>query len=261
MESKESVIEHKTIYELMGEVSRSIGAIAKARKTESGARYSFRGIDDVFDAIHDPLSAAGIITTSKVIELNVTERVSQGDGGKDRYQTIVVLTKQVRFIGPRGDVMETEGIGEAQDYGDKAVAKAESIAFRTAMIQAFTIPINDPDTKIDTETDNSPRTGATRVSAPPTRTTRVQSPITKSTVTTSVPNMRRLFALINGSKDVGKEDSERHTWASAVLGREVTSFTELNSNDVSELEGYFKGNNAASAANQPTEYADGEEPF
>jgi hypothetical protein len=36
-------------------------------------------------------------------------------------------------------------VGEAFDMGDKATAKAMSVAYRTCLLQALTIPTDDPD--------------------------------------------------------------------------------------------------------------------
>lgn len=71
----------------------------------------------------------------------------------------------------------------------------------------------------------------------------------------SQPSMRRLFALLGG-KGI-RDDLERHAWASTVLQREVTTFSELTQAEVSKL------NDAATGAPPPTEpeYGPDEEPF
>jgi hypothetical protein len=50
-----------------------------------------------------------------------------------------------RFHGPAGDFLDAESVGEASDSLDKATSKAMSVAYRTALIQALTLPTGDPD--------------------------------------------------------------------------------------------------------------------
>lgn len=54
------------------------------------------------------------------------------------------------------------------------------------------------------------------------------------------PSTKKLFAMLNGRKDI----SDRHEWAKTVLGREVISFTSLDSVEIATLEQWFKGNPA-----------------
>jgi hypothetical protein len=49
------------------------------------------------------------------------------------------------FVGPEGDTLTGSAPGEAMDSGDKATAKAMSVAFRTFLLQALSLPTNEPD--------------------------------------------------------------------------------------------------------------------
>lgn len=141
---------------LMTLVKRDIGAVAKGRTTDSGATYSFRGIDDVYDAMHEPLAKWGVLPVPRILEI-VYNTNEWTEGTRRRAQTVTRLHLQVNFTGPRGDVITADAWAEAQDYGDKAVAKAESVAFRTVMIQQFTIPVHDPVTSVEIEQENVDR--------------------------------------------------------------------------------------------------------
>ena len=66
----------------------------------------------------------------------------------------------------------------------------------------------------------------------------------------SQPSMRRLFALLSG-KGI-RDNAERHAWASTVLQREVTTFSDLSQQDVTKLNDAIEGKPAS---------GDGEEPF
>lgn len=75
------------------------------------------------------------------------------------------------------------------------------------------------------------------------------------------PNLRKLFAINgrDGNKVVPADDAARHAWAKAILGRDVTSFTELTAEDVAALESAAKDQ----AKQAPTTYGDddNERPF
>lgn len=145
---------------LLGRVSRAIGAIAKARTANAGGSYQFRGFDDVLDAIHAPLADHGIITVPVVLDYRQEiERwqESTNQGTRMRSQANVRLEYGLDFIGPRGDCIRASIAAEAQDFGDKATAKANSVAYRTIMIHTFSIPVSDEAVSRDLEDDNDQR--------------------------------------------------------------------------------------------------------
>jgi len=51
----------------------------------------------------------------------------------------------VTWYGPEGDQLSSVAAGEAFDSGDKATAKAHSVAFRTALLQTLCLPTDEPD--------------------------------------------------------------------------------------------------------------------
>lgn len=61
------------------------------------------------------------------------------------------MTRLADRLGPSGDLMITEDsleavvYAESLDSGDKATAKAMSVAFRSALLQVLAIPTHDPD--------------------------------------------------------------------------------------------------------------------
>lgn len=51
----------------------------------------------------------------------------------------------------------------------------------------------------------------------------------------SQASMRRLFAIVNGNKDIDSSDDGRKAWASTILGRAVTTFNNLTPEEIQEL--------------------------
>lgn len=131
------------VHEAMLQVMRSVGSVKKLdRNTSSGAGYNFRGIDAVTSAVYPALVEHGVVVVPKVLDYQYGTVVV---GQKRTEMSHVRLTVQFTWIGPEGDTLEGVSAGEAFDSGDKATAKAHSVAFRTALLQTLCLPTDEPD--------------------------------------------------------------------------------------------------------------------
>lgn len=126
------------IFPKMIAIMRGVGTIAKDRENPS-LKYSFRGIDDVYNELHDVLAKEGVITIPEVLEERAEERE-----GKDKTAIYRILKIKYRFCAEDGSYVETIVIGEGMDWGDKAANKAMSVAHKYALLQTFCIPTSDP---------------------------------------------------------------------------------------------------------------------
>ena len=138
----------KKVYEVIASVAGRLAkeGIAKDRKNQMQG-YSFRGIDDVYNALAPFLAEAKLCILPSVVERTVVERESK-NGGALFYVTVKV---DFAFVAAE-DCSEHHVItyGEAMDSGDKATNKAMSAAYKYAAMQAFCIPTegdNDADGK------------------------------------------------------------------------------------------------------------------
>ncbi len=120
------------------EVMRLITAIDKNRTNES-QKYKFRGIDDVYNELHEHLAKVGLFTLPKVLSERTEDRTTR-NGGALIYR---VLTIKYEFYAEDGSCVEAIVIGEGMDSGDKASNKAMSVAHKYAFVQAFSIPTKD----------------------------------------------------------------------------------------------------------------------
>ena len=134
------------IYKKMIEVMRDVDFIGKDRKNTQGTGYNFRGIDDVYNALHSGLAKAGVFCTPEVLTRDREERISKA-GGKLIW---TILSVKYSFYAEDGSFVSSITHGEAMDSGDKGVNKAESAAQKYAFIQIFCIP-----TKEDKDTENN----------------------------------------------------------------------------------------------------------
>lgn len=134
--------EQAPIAAVLADAAAEIGAVGKGRRTESGARFQYRGVDDVVNAVADPLHSRGVVVVPEVLAWSAEDVVV---GSKQTPMRSVTVHVRYRFHGPAGDSLDCSALGEAMDSGDKATSKAMSVAYRTALLQALTLPTDERD--------------------------------------------------------------------------------------------------------------------
>jgi len=126
----------QTIIDVMKEVA---GVAKKDENTHQN--FKFRGIDAVVNAIGPALRKHGGFMMPNVISANY--EVGKTSRGND--VTVIQLEVEFQFWGSTGEPLSGRVYSEAFDSGDKATAKAMSVAYRTFMLQLFCLPTDDPD--------------------------------------------------------------------------------------------------------------------
>lgn len=131
-----------TIVQLLNKVMADVGAVKKKDRNETGSGFNFRGIDAVTNAVYPALVKHGVVVAPEVVDYNYGTVVV----GRNRSEMgHARLTVRFTWHGPDGDSITTVAAGEAFDSGDKATAKAHSVAFRTALLQTLCLPTDEPD--------------------------------------------------------------------------------------------------------------------
>ena len=159
--------ETPTVVQALSAVMADVRAVAKKeRNTSQGGGFYFRGIDAVVNAVGPALRTHGVVVTPHLDNIDRREgRTSKG--GTLNYVAVIVT---YTFTGPAGDTMTATVPGEAFDSGDKATAKAMSVAFRTCLLQALTLPTDEADPDADvydaTVQTAAPTAGPTTPGAP-----------------------------------------------------------------------------------------------
>lgn len=130
-----------TIQAALAAVMADVREVRKTERNEA-QRFTFRGIDAVLNAVGPALRTHGVIVMPRVLDYTYgTVEVGQ----RRTAMGHVIVTVEYTFVGPSGDTLTSVVIGESMDSGDKAVAKAMSVALRTALLQALALPTDDPD--------------------------------------------------------------------------------------------------------------------
>jgi GH25 family lysozyme M1 (1,4-beta-N-acetylmuramidase) len=117
--------------------------IGKTQKNEQ-QNYRFRGIEQAMNEMSPIMVNHGITVSARYADLNITERAKEK--GALRF---VTLKGTFTFTAEDDSFITSEAYGEAMDSGDKAVIKAQSVAYRTALFQLFVVPTMSMDTELD----------------------------------------------------------------------------------------------------------------
>lgn len=130
------------IYELIPKVMKDIGAVAKTRKNEQ-QKYSFRGIEDFYQAAHPAMITHGIFCAPRVEERDIYRFEKTNEYGKVTTWIHATLRVCHRFYAPDGSSVDVVTVGEGLDNSDKASNKAMSGAMKYALIELFCVPTED----------------------------------------------------------------------------------------------------------------------
>lgn len=124
--------------------------IAKTSRADlGGAKVNFRGIEAAMNEMSVILIRHKITVTPSYSDLQIAER-AKAEGKATRFVTV---KGSFKFSAPDESHVIAECYGEAMDSGDKAVTKAQSVSFRTALFQQFVVPTMamDPEQDEDDE--------------------------------------------------------------------------------------------------------------
>lgn len=131
-----------TVVQALNTARLEVGSVGKdGRAPAQMGGYRFRGVDAVVNAASAILARHGVLVTPEVLEV---DRVTTTAKGGAQMLNVYVRTR-FTFHGPAGDTVSAVVLGEASDAGDKATAKAQSVALRVALLQALLLPTDDPD--------------------------------------------------------------------------------------------------------------------
>jgi hypothetical protein len=136
---------HACVLAAMEEIAnRGIAKMSSANL--GGSTVKFRGIEIAMNEMSVVLIHSGITVTPEYSELVVTERAKAEAGKFTRFATV---KGSYTFEADDGSTVRATYYGEAMDSGDKAIIKAQSVAFRTALFQTFVVPTMAMDTEAD----------------------------------------------------------------------------------------------------------------
>jgi ERF superfamily len=218
------------IIKAISKVMEEVGAVKKADRN-THQNFNFRGIDAVVNAVSPALRKHGIVISPQVLDYHY-ETVSVGNPAKNMASVRVMV--RYTFHASDGSTLEVTVPAESFDSGDKATAKAMSVAFRTALLQTLCLPTDETDPDAQSyERANHPtnHTPAPRKPAAPVKEPGESAPVIPigegNISPAQIGMIKKLVRECNleSAKDV----------ASNVTGRTITSATDLTKAEASAV--------------------------
>lgn len=121
-------------------VMQDVQGVAKRNKNTSQG-FNFRGIDAVLNAVGPSIRKHGGFIVPEIVEKHAETVLAKNGGALN----VIRLTVAYTIFGTEGEGVTGVVAAEAFDSGDKATAKAMSVALRTFLIQLLALPTDEPD--------------------------------------------------------------------------------------------------------------------
>lgn len=139
-------------------------------KSSRAKDYAYRGIDAAMNSLSPLLIKHRIVVLAQYIDATTEmidrTAVNNGERVVVGFTRIARVTCAVQFIhADDGSKLAGRYYGEAADTYDKAMIKAQSVAFRTALFQTFVVPTLAQDIEEDDHADDELINRATEVAA------------------------------------------------------------------------------------------------
>jgi len=231
------------IIKLLSKCMEDAGAV---RKTERNTHqnFNFRGIDSVVNAVSPALRKHGVVVVPCLNDC-IYDTITIGSARTQMGHVRVNVT--YTFFAPDGSSVATTVCAESMDSGDKATAKAMSVAFRTALLQTLCLPTDESDPDADTyvRSEASPEPAQQRTpqraqlgskaTAPKVQEPKpeVQSakPASKQTLSIDPVSDNQIKYIRSLANEVGSDDELLHLLAGKA------SLKDMNKKEASELIG------------------------
>ncbi|MFB7589324.1 hypothetical protein [Streptomyces sp. NPDC056169] len=136
----EQIPVHVAWSRVMGTV-RGIAKGAWYGEPNSRGSYQFRGVDAALNSFGPACRLHGVLVLP--VRTEASYRDVKTSTGKNSRECTVTVT--YRIVGPAGDFIEVQSVGESMDSADKGTAKALSTSLRSLLLLGGLVPTADPD--------------------------------------------------------------------------------------------------------------------
>lgn len=125
------------IYTALADIMSDVEAVKK-NKSNAQQGFKYRGIDDLFNALHNSFAKNKVFISFDVKD-NRTETLEQNN----KLLFKICLLVEYKFVADDGSYVTTTTYTESLDFGDKGAGKALSYALKYVLMQMFLIPTDD----------------------------------------------------------------------------------------------------------------------
>ena len=158
-------------YDVVDAICAAMKMIGNVKKGghNSHMNYAFASEQDLLLAVQPAITAAGLAIEKKDVEILKYELLQ---GKRQKWHALVKITYD--FVLAAGHAVNADNlrlqhiaIGAGEDHADKAIAKAQTMAFKYLLRNAFAIPTgDDPDMTNNSSPDMSKFYGKRQQAAP-----------------------------------------------------------------------------------------------
>lgn len=144
-----------SLYRKLAAIAGAIGRLGRDGYNPQ-LKYKYATPAAVIEAVKPLLAEHNLAIVPQVSAV-----VKEATGGKTQSGADKVLTRvEMTFLlldGDSGETLAVPWVGEGEDWSDKGIAKAQTIALRTFLIQLFQIPSGDEEHDPDARQATAPR--------------------------------------------------------------------------------------------------------
>lgn len=145
------------LYRKIAAVAGAIAAVAKDGYNPQ-LKYKYATPATVMEAVKPLLAEQHLAIVPTMSQVVKEPTGSKTQSGAEKVLTRVEMIYLI-LDGESGESLSVPWAGEGEDWSDKGIAKAQTIALRTFLIQLFQIPAEDPDTDPDARQVQAPQQG------------------------------------------------------------------------------------------------------
>lgn len=142
VEGKITPVGDSLIYKKMAAIMADVPAIGKDQRNQE-QRYAFRGVDDVYNALHGLFAKHGVFVIPEVLDAEYIQAERVARSGNTNLVTDAHLRIRYHFYATDGSRVSAVVQGESRDYADKATNQATSSAIKYLLLQVFLIPTQE----------------------------------------------------------------------------------------------------------------------
>lgn len=208
------------IYTSLLAVMGEVGAVRKNEKNQAQG-FNFRGIDSVVNAVYPALVKHKVLVHPNLISADYDSVVI----GSGKTMGAVRVVVEYTFIAEDGSSLASRVAAESFDSGDKATAKAMSVAFRTCLLQTLCLPTDETDPDHDVYDRAAPPTPRPKVAGPKDQPFQPQREYSNPMPAGGLTKAQRVWV----EKQAGPDTVKR---VSDILGRTINSLDDVTADDV-----------------------------
>lgn len=153
------------IHDLVKKLRREVGSLA-AKKQPGGPMFAVRGAKELAQKVAEALDSLNMVAypvSQEVHHLDPNVPGNATSSGKPVFRTLVHVKTTVRVVAPDTSFMDVVGSGHGGDVDDKAGGKADTYAWKNALLKGLTIPDSD---MVDTDDEQPSERGPRLVTNP-----------------------------------------------------------------------------------------------